>query len=248
MRKGVSLTARDYEIFGHLRHGPATNQNIFKNFFDNDNENKKTRERVMLRRLKKLEKEKLIKVMYNPRIKSAIYVLDKVGAECVADKLGLEVSNIRCHFPKTADIFHDLIVSWIAKLIAKEIDELIQCDRSSILSETFLKKEKGGQRGVYYPDLKVRISNGTSIINYDIEIDCGNINKADFIGKIRTFEGTILIIVKTEARLNLLHRYLRAIGTGKAVCIALTEDIGRDGFFCCKWRTPTSEYVSLIKE
>jgi hypothetical protein len=249
MRKGVSLITRDYEIFGHLRHGPATIPNIFNNFFDNGNGNKKTRERVMIRRLRKLEKEKLIKAMYNPRIKSTIYVLDKAGAECVADKLGLEVSNVRSHFPKTADIFHELYVSGIAKVISKEIDEFVECDHSSILFEAFLKKENGGKRGVYYPDLKVRISTPSGIVNYDIEVDCGNISKADFFGKISSFESTILIVVKTEARLDLLHRYLRMIGTWKTVYITLVDNIlGKDGFFHCKWRTPTSQYVSLIKE
>src|SRR5208283_1273613 len=120
MRKGLILTDRDLNILDHLWYGPATDLNIFETFFQKKGGNIRTRERVMTKRLQKLESDGVIKSMVNLRVKRIIYVLDKKGGECVADTFGREVSNVWSHFPKN-DIFHDFIVSGLARMVVNEV-------------------------------------------------------------------------------------------------------------------------------
>lgn len=146
MRKGLVLTTRDLKILDHLWYGPATQFTIFETFFQNADGNIKTRKRVMAKRLQKLEKDGIIKSTFNPRVGRTIYVLDKKGGECVADSYGREVSNVWSHFPRN-DIFHDLVVSSLAKTIAKEIDKNKGYNIDSIVSSghsRYLKNLRGG--------------------------------------------------------------------------------------------------------
>ncbi|HBR21603.1 MAG TPA: hypothetical protein DD713_03400 [Nitrospiraceae bacterium] len=248
MRRGLILNERDFQIFKHLAPGPATEGNIFRHFFDNGNGNTRTRKRIMLRRLKKLEKAKLIKSRYNPRVRNTIYVLDKHGAEYAADKFGLELSNIRCFFPRHADIFHDLMVSAVTKIAERDINEYIKFEYLSLYTETYIKKEHAGKKGIFYPDLRIRITNSEGSMNFDLEVDCGTISKAAFIGKIRTFQGIILIVVRTDARMKLLQRYLREIGPNKIVLITFIDNITADGFLHCKWLTPNGNVVTIMEK
>jgi len=238
MRKGVMLTQRDFEILKHLAYGPATDRSIYETFFEKENGNIRTRKRVMLRRLKKLEQEKLIKTKFNPRISRSIYVLERTGAVYAADKFGLEVSNMWCHFPKNADIFHDIIVSGIAKRIVKDVKETNPYELDFIIFENYLKKEIGAKvkKGIYYPDLQVGVSFAPErFFTFDIEVDCGTISRRDFLGKITSFKNTVLISATTEERLNLLYRYLKHMRVNKGVYITLHKHIFNEGFFKCEW-------------
>jgi len=61
MRKGLNINDRDYQILDYLVRGPATEDFIFEKFFNTGNGNTRTRKRVMLRRLGKMEAENLVK-------------------------------------------------------------------------------------------------------------------------------------------------------------------------------------------
>ena len=246
MRKGLILTERDYKILKHLVVGPATVNNIFEHFFKSDNGKTPTRWRVMMRRLKKYEEEKLVHSKHNPRIGSVIYVLTKKGAECAADKYGFEVSNVWTHIPKHDNIFHDLMVSGLAKVILKETQELKGYRIDYLYSEAYIKKEEGPRKGVYIPDLRTRILTPKGFFDFDIEIDCGTISRKDFTGKITSFDNVILIITKTAERLELLLRYMQETFTVKDVFIATYNDVFYNGFFTHKWHANSVTRRSLV--
>lgn len=234
MRKGLILTARDLKILEHLWYGPATDLNIFQTFFAKEDGNIKTRKRIMAKRLQKMESAGIIKSTVHEMVNRTIYVLDKKGCEYVADLSGREVSNFWCHFPKN-DIFHDLIVSGLAKIVAKEIDEIEGYSIDSLVFERQLKTLHKGRKGVCYPDFQICIKKPDCQCVYDVEIDCGNISRADLIAKMNSFRNVMLFITHKAARMELLYRYIIESHCGKAAYICSYERIVNQGFFKGRW-------------
>jgi DNA-binding PadR family transcriptional regulator len=234
MRKGLILTGRDLKILEHLWYGPATDLNIFEAFFQKEDGNIKTRRRVMKKRLQKLESDGIIKSTVNPRIKRTIYVLDKKGGECVADASGREVSNVWSHFPKN-DIFHDLIVSGVAKMVVKEVETIEGYSIDFLVFERSLKSLQKSRKGFCYPDFQMGIKTPNGQYVYDIEIDCGNISRADLIAKMNSFNNVILLVTHKDARMDLLYRYLMESHCNKAVYVCSFERIVKRGFFKGQW-------------
>lgn len=238
MRKGMIHTERDFSIMFYLGFGLTTANYIFDYFFAADGKNKKTRLRVMQRRLQKLLNEGLIQARYSPRTKSIIYTLTESGAIYVADGTGAELTNLWTHFPKDQDMYHDLIVSGVAKKLVRDNEQAADYTLEALRFERFLKIYYKGKKGVYYPDIEIWIKTRGGTFKYNIEIDCGTISRRDFFGKINSFEGDILFITNTEERLDRLLAYLGTIRPGKKVLLTTKDEFGRNGLLGCKWFSP----------
>lgn len=234
MRQGLVLTGRDLKILDHLWYGPATELSIFDAFFQNEGGNIKTRKRVMAKRLQKLEGDGIIKSTVNSRVKRTIYVLDKKGGEYVADSYGREISNVWSHFPKN-DIFHDLVVSALAKTVVKEVDKIERYSIDSIVFERSLKVLKKPTKGYCYPDFRLGITSPSGQHIYDIEVDCGNISRADLNAKVNSFINVILLVTHKQARLELLCKYIMESQCRKAIFVCSYSEIVNNGFFTGEW-------------
>lgn len=234
MRKGLMLTDRDLKILDHLAYGPATEVSLYETFFQTQDGNSKTRKRVMAKRLQKLESSGIIKSTVNPRVKRTIYILDKNGGEYVADNFGREVSNVWSHFPKN-DIFHDLIVAGVAKTVVKEIDKIEGCSIDFIIFERALKVLQKSRKGCCYPDFQMGITSPNDQRVYDLEVDCGNISRADLNSKINSFTNIILLVTHRGIRMELLYKYIMESHCRNAIFICSYEKIVRNGFFRGEW-------------
>lgn len=236
MRKGLLMKDRDFQLLRHLSYGPVLSRSVLIHIFDTPNANKKTRQRVMTRRLAKHEQEGLIKTMTSNTIRDNIYCLTSKAAPLVSSKFGLELSNIwvNCN-EKTVE--HDIYVAACARKIYKEgVNDRI-FDLASIMLECGLKTKGKLKRGTYCPDILFNIREATGIKSIFMEIDCGTISRADFIGKIRHFEGLIYILTNSVARLNLLIAYLMTEGVEKKVHLACLKDFYSNTLLSCPWHT-----------
>lgn len=234
MRKGLMLTDRDLKILDHLSYGPATEVSLYETFFQTQDGNSKTRKRVMAKRLQKLESSGIIKSTVNPRVKRAIYILDKKGGEYVADNFGREVSNMWSHFPKN-DIFHDLIVARVAKAVVGEIDKIEGYSIDFIIFERSLKVLHKSGKGFCYPDFQVGITSPNGQHRYDLEVDCGNISRSDLNAKLNSFSNIILLVTHKAARMELFYKYIIESHCRKAIFICSYEKIVRHGFLTGEW-------------
>lgn len=234
MRKGLLLTQRDTDIICHLSYGLATDENIYRTFFLKEGGNTKTRRRVMVKRLHKLEAEDYILSKVNPRVKGVIYMLQKKGGQYAADQSGREVSNVWSYCPKDADIYHDLMVSELARMAVYEMAGSQVYGITFFLLEHCLKTGKA-KKGLCYPDFKIGLKTQVGERIYNVEIDCGTISRADFIAKMDSFDGIILLATNTKERMDLLRRYTVSLYHGKSIYINTFERIKREGFFKGKW-------------
>ena len=236
MRKGLLLTRRDFDIFCFLVYGMATDHDIYRNFFFYDGGNEKTRRRVMVKRLRKLEAEGYIISKVNARINGVIYMLQKKGAQLAADELGRKVSNVWTHGSKYSDMYHDLMTSELARMALWEIEKAEGFENVFYINEHCLKTGKAAQKGLCYPDFLLGIKTTDGEEKYAVEIDCGTVSQADFIAKMKSFGDTILVVTNTENRMNLLRGYCLRMYRSKAIYMNTYENIKkREGFFKAKW-------------
>lgn len=185
----------------------------------------------MVKRLHKLEADGYIISKVNPRVKGVIYMLQKKGGQYAADQLGREVSNVWSHY---ADIYHDLMVSELARTAVYEIERSEGYQIAFFLLEHCLKTVEV-KKGLCYPDFKIGVKTLVGERIYDVEIDCGTISRADFIAKMNSFDGIILVATNTKERMVLLRRYTTGLYSGKTIYISTYEKIMREGFFKGKW-------------
>ena len=248
MRKGTLLMDRDYRILRQLSYGYASSKNIFRNFFREENSNHATRERVMNRRMRKLERNSLVRSLTSPIFEDILYSLTDAGAALVAEKFGIEPTNIWVNF-KEENALHDLRVSNAARKIIKESEELELFDLTSLELECCLRKGGRNKKGIFYPDIRFGVQRAEVPTIFQLEIDCGTVSRRDFLGKIDCFEAPILVVTSTETRLNLLMRYLSDEQIAKPVFLTLFEAFYRDTLPDCLWQTNVSKnQVKLLLE
>jgi hypothetical protein len=171
-------------------------------------------------------------------------VLSKDAATIVADRDGKELSHIWIKVNEK-QILHDLYVANVARKLVKEEEE-----KSLVLDymvpECGLKKGGKLKKGIYYPDLLFAVKGPTQQNRFCFEADCGTISKADFLGKINYFNDTILVVTRTESRLELLLRYLKVERITKLVCLTIFREFMPTALSECTWRTNLSDnLVSL---
>lgn len=242
MRKGLLLTQRDHELLRHLSLGPSTVGNIFKYFFNTADSNPKTRERVMQRRLRKLEQEDLIRSISSPIVSDRIYALTSHSASIVANDQGIELSNVWVN-PNVKNIKHDLYVAGAAKKIYRESEELKLYKLTFLQFEYGLRRIEKLRKGVYLPDIIFAIQglDNKHILDFNLEVDCGTISRKDFLGKIKYFRDTPLVIINTQKRLSLLKSYLKAARIAKHVYLTTFEEFFYTALPECNWHTNFSE-------
>ncbi|MBI5847223.1 MAG: hypothetical protein HZB31_04620 [Nitrospirae bacterium] len=245
MRKGLLMTGRDMTLLKHLSVGPTTRKSIFSNIFEVKESNKKTRERVMLRRLAKHELEGLIKSATCPNVKDTIYFLTKKAAPIVASHYGMELSNIWVNYSEKT-IEHDLYTSGCAKKIIKEAEEKKMFKLNALVLECGLKNGKL-KKGVYFPDILFGIDGPGRLNIFYLEMDCGTVCRRDFIGKINYFKDRVLVITKTLARIDLLMWYLRAEKISGPVFFSTYKNFSDNSFLTCTWYSNSSKEPTVIK-
>jgi hypothetical protein len=217
------MMVRDLKILKHLSFGPATRKDLLRQFFSKEGKNDKTRERVMMRRLNKLEQAKLLSKKTSPMFTDSIYVLRKEAAHLVAARYGAEVTAL---WTGVSDkhLDHDLCTARVARKIVAESEDLDLYDLDRLSLECSLRSDNPVQKGVYYPDFEFTISGPTKPNIFSLEIDCGTISRRDFVGKMKYFRGTILVVATTTQRVDLLMWYLRASGITKPVYLAVHKE------------------------
>jgi len=179
MRPGIVSNTRDYDILHWLYWGPAVVTNIFLKFFNADEKNKKTRWRVMLRRLQKMQDARLIEVVTDNRAHERIIVLALKGAELACKVFSLDIENAWLHAGKDQDYYHDLTTAILARRFVFNAPEDITVD---LLFEFYLKKERQRRRpnvsGIGYPDFRVHLyRNNKEEKTFDVERDCSTIGR-----------------------------------------------------------------------
>lgn len=232
MRKGILLGVRCLEILRHLSYGPATARSIFVHFFKKEGANPKTRWRVMARRLEKFEREGLIRGVLSLQHKDTIYVLRKAAVPLVASRYGIEPNNVWIRF-KLENLDHDLHVAAIARKLVRSFEgRLVFLDL-----ECALRKDSKTRKGSYYPDIRLGVREETAIKIMAVEVDWGTVSKRDFLGKMNSFDGPILVIVPTRGRMELLMGYIETYRISKAVFITTSNDFFGYDFFEGPWRS-----------
>lgn len=236
MRKGLMMTPRDMLLLEHLSLGPATGKSILINIFDAEGSNRKTRERVMLRRLAKHMTEGLIKSTVCPTFKDQIYFLARKAAPIVAARYGWEISHIWVNFNANT-VEHDLIAAGCGRKIIMEAGKKKLFELSFIVPECGLKSGNRLKKGVYYPDLLFGIKGAAGTKTFSLEVDCGSISRRDFLGKINYFEGTPVVVTKTWKRLHLLLWYLQSEKIARPVYLTTVGNFIKSGFISCEWQS-----------
>ncbi|MBF0557260.1 MAG: hypothetical protein HQL08_00615 [Nitrospirae bacterium] len=210
------ITERDYEILKHLSYGPSNILSIGKKFFLRRDASKEF-SKYTWRRLLQLQNAGLIQCKKVDRHDSPIVVLQKAGAYEVALRYGLEIENIRCVFPKTIELMHDLMVaSTMRKMVEEaEIHNLYKIEY--IHTEYFTRKvfgrqikKKGEKKNVYFPDFRIRIvPYQGEAYTFDVEIDAASMGRSMVFDKISSFRNNVLLVVPNGERLRRIFQYLQ---------------------------------------
>jgi len=245
MRKKFQMMVRDYKLLKCLSRGPATRRHIYEEIYAKKGSKKETRRRIMIRRLAKLERAGLIASTTCPTVADTIYYLLPQAAPIVASLYGMEVSYIPTNYNANT-LQHDLFAAGCHRKIRKDAEDKKLYKLSYVIPECGLKKGSKLKRGVYFPDLLFAIKNGERTDTVYLEVDCGNISRLVFAGKMNYFSGTILVVTQTATRLALLLRYLAADGITKPVYLTTLKSFFAADLPACKWDTNFSkEKVSL---
>lgn len=249
MRKGVLLTPRDFQILLYLSYGPAMVSSIYGNFFSKEDAPKGTRQRVMNRRLQKLEAGGLIIRAVSAVFRNVLFVLAPNAAPLVSSRYGIELTNISVNYTQKK-LEHDLLIATVARILIRGQEKEKLYKLSCLLLECCLKREKKPERGDYFPDLLFEIEGpGGKTVVFSFEGDCGTVSRKDFLGKVNFFSGTILILTKTSERLDLLMWYLEYEKIRKPVYLGLFRDLfNKSNILDCKWRTPFSDAPVTMRE
>lgn len=240
MRKGVVLMKRDVRLMRHLSYGPATGKDILKNIFAREGSNDKTRRRVMMRRLVKLEEEGLIQRKICRMNKDYLYRLTREAAPIVAEQAGLELTSIWVSF-KDENMEHDLHVAKLARKIVQEAAESPFFHLRYIAMECEMRRFKKITRGEYFPDFSFSLQADGHPCTFDVEVDLGTISRNDFMGKMRYFSNKILVVTTREKRLGLLLNYIRHSCMSKAIYLTTLQEFYKETLVDCRWMTRTRE-------
>ncbi|MFI5294982.1 MAG: hypothetical protein ACHQ0Y_08155 [Thermodesulfovibrionales bacterium] len=189
----------------------------------------------MTKRLHKLEEEGFLISRVSPRVNATVYLLDKKGGRHAADLLGREVSNVWSHCPKDADIFHDLMVAGLIRIVVDAVEEKRGYEIDFFLLEHCMKATTRPRKNLCYPDFKIGIVTPAGPKTYDVEVDCGTISRRDFLSKMNSFENVTLIVSNTLARMTLLCKYAARLYRNKTVYANTFEKVKKEGFFTGKW-------------
>ncbi len=246
MRKGIVLTKRDVQLMRHLSFGPATGKSIFINIFDKEGAATRTRRRVMMRRLVKLEKEGLIVRKVSHTYRDYAYTLTKDAAPIVAGQFGVELTSVWASF-NDKHIDHDLHVAGIARRLVRESEEKHLYELLSLVLECELRRRSRASKGVYFPDLTFGLLNASERrISFDLEVDFGTVTRNDFLGKIRYVEKNILVVTSNEKRLDLLLWYVKNACISKPVYLTTLKEFYDNTLITCSWATSfTNAPISL---
>lgn len=246
MRKGIVLTKRDVELMRYLSYGPATGKSILNYFFDKEGASSKTRRRVMMRRLVKLEGEELIARKVSHTYRDYAYTLTKDAAPIVAERFGVELTGVWSSF-NDKNIDHDLHVGGIARRLVRESKEKNLYELLFLILEYELRRRSRVSKGVYFPDLTFGLLDSSDRkISFDLEVDFGTVTRNDFIGKLRYFEKNILVVTSNEKRLDLLLWYVKSASIGKPVYLTTLKEFYGNTLITCSWATSfTKSPISL---
>lgn len=245
MRKGIVLTKRDVKLMRHLSFGPSTGKNILMNIFDKEGADSRTRRRVMMRRLVKLEQEGLIARKVSHMYRDYAYTLTKDAVPIVAEQLGVELTSVWASF-NDKNIDHDLHVARTARRIVREAEEKHLYELLFLVLECELRRRSRVFKGIYYPDLTFGLQGTGSKKSFDLEVDFGTVTRNDFLGKIRYFEKNILVVTSNEKRLDLLLWYVKDACISKPVYLTTFEELYGETLLTCSWATNfTNELIPL---
>jgi hypothetical protein len=245
MRKGIVLTKRDVQLMRHLSFGPATGKSIFINIFDKEGAATRTRRRVMMRRLVKLEEEGLIARKVSHTYRDYAYTLTKDAAPIVAGQFGVELTSVWASF-NDKHIDHDLHVAGIARRLVRESEEKHLYELLFLVLECELRRRRKVFKGIYFPDLTFGLQGTGSKKSFDLEVDFGTVTRNDFLGKIRYFEKNILVVTSNEKRLDLLLWYVKDACISKPVYLTTLKEFYDNTLITCSWATSfTNAPISL---
>jgi hypothetical protein len=236
MRKGLLLTARDIEIFDHLSNGPATRRSIFNKIFKADSTNINTRERVMDKRLRKLQVAGYIKARTSASIKEVVFVLNDKAVSIVVEKAGVDPTSVWVKFNDNC-LQHDLIVASAARKIIREGSKEKRYVLTYLELECGLKKYRVSQKGVGLPDLVFTFRAANQPVTCALEIDNATIGKKDFISKMRSWDNTTFVVTKNSNRLKMLIRYLEQarFEVNRPIYLATYAEFFKKTIFECPW-------------
>lgn len=201
------ITDRDYEILKHLSYGPSNIISIGKKFFLRKDSSKEF-SRYTWKRLSQLQNAGLIQCRKVDRHDSPIIVLRKAGACEVALKYGLEIENIRCVFPKTIELMHDLMVASTMRRMVEEA-EVHNLYKIEYIHTEYYTRKAFVRRG-YFPDFRIRIvPYKGEAYTFDVEIDAAAMGRSMVFEKISSFRNNVLLVVPNGERLKRIFRYLQ---------------------------------------
>lgn len=210
------LTERDYEVLKHLSYGPSNILSIGKKFFLRRDASKEF-SKYTWRRLLQLQNAGLIRFRKVDRHDSPIVVLQKAGAYEVALKYGIEIENIRCVFPKTVELMHDLMVASTMRKMVEEAEAHNLYKIEYIHTEYYTRKtfgrqirKKEGKKTVYFPDFRIRIvPYKGEAYTFDVEIDAACMGRSTVFDKVASFRNNVLLVVPNGERLKRIFLYLQ---------------------------------------
>ncbi len=251
MRKGIMTNQRDYNILHQLNFGPTMVSEIFHKFFYKDKKHEKTRWRVMLRRLAKMESASLIKIIENHRSPERILILTRMGAELVCNVFSLEIKNAWTHAGKDQDYYHDITMAEIARNFIFNCPVQMKVD---LEFEFFLRKEqqrkKGNIKGLGYPDFRVYLyrenNSDEKEMIYDVERDCSTISLHAYEKKVSSSHYPLIVVTDTIQRANWLFRNAVKLQSRRRVFIVHKKKLPRNIYspIPC-WSPPKPDEIIL---
>jgi len=239
---------RDHEILRWLFYGPAVVTNIFLKFFNADEKSKRTRWRVMLRRLQKMQKARLIDVVTDNRARERIIVLAPKGAELVCKVYSLDIENAWLHSGKDQDYYHDLTTAIIARRFVFNVPDDFTVD---LHFEFFLKKERqrriGNVSGIGYPDFRVHLyRKNKEEKTFEVERDCSTVGRHAFEKKLRSSHSPLLVVTDTKKRANWLIKNAMSINAPRSVYVTLLKELPQNVYSSIKcWSIPDNNMVTI---
>jgi hypothetical protein len=247
MREGLLLTTRDVEIFDHLSNGPATRRSIFNKIFRADSTNIKTRERVMDKRLRKLQVAGYIKARFSASIKEVVYVLAEKAVSIVVEKAGIDPASVWVKFNDNC-LQHDLIVASAARKLIREGRAEQLYELTYLELECAIKKYHVSQKGQGLPDMVFAVEENEQSSMYALEIDNGTSGKQKFIRKMKSWNNKTLVVTRNRERLVRLIEYLREVEVGRPIYVTNYAEFFKEPLFKCRWYTQLNdELVTLCK-
>ncbi len=238
---------RDHEIFHFLGSGVATSHQIRQALFIHDNGKIMSRQACECRLHKLVAMGYLVKRQYSGiRRVVTLFGLAERGIDELAKSTDLERDHIRSGMPNPEKLVHELMLSAVMRIIRDDARNNVY-KLVYVYDDTVMKNITRPTRGIYYPDLLVRVlCPNSGLVTFFLELDAGNKSKKYWVYKISSWANITLVLTLNIKRLEIMKQYVLISGRKQITVFAVADTFLKTGLSGTLWEwLPKQERARL---